>query len=360
MTRSCPLDYRHAAADLAGQPALQAETLYVIGGLYGNPEALAAIERMRDAEAAAGRDVRLVFNGDFNWFNRDAESFRRINEGVRPHVAMRGNIEAELVRTDNAAGCGCNYPAYVEPGVVRRSDEIFARLHETAGAFPQVRAWLAGLPGQLVAQVGGQRIAIVHGDGDSLAGWQLAAEATLHLADPDAAMAGVPPTSAARIADWFRAARVTAIACTHTCLAHACDMPVDGTPRLILNNGAAGMPNFRGDPRGLLTRISSHPEAPPDALYGCALDGVRYDAVPIAYDHAAWQRRFEGLWPPGSPARVSYHARIVAGPAHDPAQAARGRFAPPRPVPDQRGTRHQHSTRHQLSTPGTARVKTGI
>ena len=151
MTRSCPLDYRLAAADMAGPAALHAETLYVIGGLYGNPEAMAAIERMRQREAAAGRDVRLVFNGDFNWFNRDAQNFRRINEAVRPHVAMRGNIEAELAREDNAAGCGCNYPDYVDPGVVRRSDEIFGLLYETARDFPDVRAWLAGLPGQLVA-----------------------------------------------------------------------------------------------------------------------------------------------------------------------------------------------------------------
>jgi hypothetical protein len=353
MTRSCPLDYHHAAADLAGPAGLQAETLYVIGGLYGNPEALAAIERMRDAEAAAGRDVRLVFNGDFNWFNRDPESFRRINAAVRSHVAMRGNVEAELAREENAAGCGCNYPAYVDPGVVRRSDEIFAMLYETAGEFPQVRAWLAGLPGQLVAQVGGQRIAIVHGDGESLAGWQLAAEATAQWG-ATAAMAGVPQTSAARIADWFRAARVMAIACTHTCLAHACDMPVDGRSRLILNNGSAGMPNFRGDCRGLLTRISAHPTPPPDALYGCSLDGVRYDAVPIAYDHAAWRGRFERLWPPGSPAHVSYHERIVAGPAHELAQAARGRFAAAAGIAGQVGPADQ------LSTPGTASVKTGI
>ena len=41
--RSCPLAYRYQPEALAGPAQLEADTLYVVGGLYGNPAALAAV-----------------------------------------------------------------------------------------------------------------------------------------------------------------------------------------------------------------------------------------------------------------------------------------------------------------------------
>ena len=41
--RSCPLHYRYRPADFAAAPALACDTLYVVGGLYGNTDALAQV-----------------------------------------------------------------------------------------------------------------------------------------------------------------------------------------------------------------------------------------------------------------------------------------------------------------------------
>ncbi|MGE0063832.1 MAG: hypothetical protein AB7T86_17350, partial [Xanthobacteraceae bacterium] len=86
------------------------------------------------------------------------------------------------------------------------------------------------------------------------------------------------------------------------------------------NNGASGMPNFTGTTYGALTRISMRP-SPHAPLYGMARDGVFIDALPVAYDTQAFMARFLARWPEGSPAHVSYHARIASGPAYDIARA---------------------------------------
>ena len=43
--RDCPLDYRLGAAAFSGEPVLQCDSLYVVGGLYGNLPALQALQR---------------------------------------------------------------------------------------------------------------------------------------------------------------------------------------------------------------------------------------------------------------------------------------------------------------------------
>jgi hypothetical protein len=57
--RSCPLDYRYRASDIAHAPLPEGlrglETLYVVGGLYGNPEALAAVLAAFEAEPGGRR-----------------------------------------------------------------------------------------------------------------------------------------------------------------------------------------------------------------------------------------------------------------------------------------------------------------
>ncbi len=335
---ACPPDYGYPPEVLNRPPELEAETLYVVGGLYGNPEALEAILARRAREERAGRPVTLLFNGDFHWFDVDPRAFRAIGETVLGHPALRGNVETELARAGGGLDCGCSYPDYVEPGVPERSNAIFARLAATAAAFPEQRARLAALPLHRVVAVGGRRIAILHGDAESLAGWRLAEEALRALdgaagadcadcadcAAMSAPQTPVPQTSLERIADWFRRARVDAFATTHTCLPFARDFRVEGQPRLIVNNGSAGMPNFRGRREGLLTRISARPEVPPDSLYGLAVSGVRYDALPVRYDGERWLRRFLADWPAGSPAHASYGRRIVEGPAYELGQAVRG------------------------------------
>ena len=310
--RSCPLSYRYSPAALKAAPALDTDTLYVVGGLYGNEPALTEVLRMFDAEP--GRK-HLVFNGDFNWFDIDPESFRRINQTVLSFDAIRGNVETELTTEGadlDAVGCGCGYPEWVADDVVSHSNRIMGQLASTASRFPQLQQRLAALPMWRRIDVGGIALGIVHGDAESLAGWGFAQE---HLAD-----AG----HRAVVQQWFEQSGVRVFACTHTCLP-VIDalMNARGQRCLVVNNGAAGMPNFADRPQGLLTRISTTPTARGASWYGTRLDGVHVDALPIAYDTAHWHDLFLAQWPDGSAAHQSYWRRINQGPAYRVSQARR-------------------------------------
>ena len=295
---------------------MHAKTAYVIGGLYGNVEALHAILRMREVEAKRGTDVTLVFNGDHNWFDIDEPSFREVNETVLGNVAIRGNVEAEIAAP--TGGCGCNYPDYVNAEYVSRSNAIMARLQATSVAFPELRSALEKLLVIRTLQVDSQRIGIVHGDAEMLSGWSFAAERLSpagKVCSGDEALAELTPRDT--IGGWFRDADVTAFASSHTCLAHARDFMVDGKQRLVMNNGAAGLANFAGATFGLVTRISEDPAVPAESLYGITIGGVRFDALPVRFDQQAWVKRFLANWPEGSPAHEAYFDRIVKGPSYE-------------------------------------------
>jgi hypothetical protein len=163
-----------------------------------------------------------------------------------------------------------------------------------------------------VASVGGTRVAIVHGDAWSLSGWGFSQERL----GKDAGAAAAA----------FDAAGVRVFACSHTCLPV---LQVLATARghcVIANNGAAGMPNFRGTRFGLVTRIAIQPHA--DALYGEWLGPLFVETLAVRYDHARWLAHFDALWPAGSPAAVSYRRRITEGPGYEPHQALRGAVSP--------------------------------
>ena len=312
--RSCPLHYWYRPEDFVTDAPVDLQALdmmYVVGGLYGNELALERVLEMFDRER--GRK-RLVFNGDFHWFDADPAAFARVQDVVSAHVALRGNVETELAAPDSEAdaGCGCAYPDWVGDGVVERSNRILARLRTAADAGQ--RAALSALPMWLRADVGQRRLAIVHGDATSLAGWGFAQE---HLRAAD---------HRAEIARWLDRAGVDAFACTHTCL--PVFQAVSGShghpARWILNNGAAGMPNFRGDGAGLLTRIAVEPSDHAHKRFGVELgDGVVAEAIAIEIDQPRWRSRFEALWPEGSDAHVSYFDRIVRGPDYTAADAVR-------------------------------------
>jgi hypothetical protein len=295
--RACPTAYRYSPRALDRAPDLEAETLFVVGGLYGNVEALAEIAAMAAREA---HPVALAFNGDFHWFDVASGDFQRIAEGVQRHAVLRGNVETEIAGEEAGAGCGCAYPADVSDADVARSNEILGRLRATARSLPALRAQLATLPMHLVARVGGATVGIVHGDCTSLAGWGFAHDA-LDV-----------PGHARWIENGFRDARVDIFASSHTCLPAMRAFEFAHGRGVIANNGAAGMPNFAGERFGLVTRISVHPAR--DALYGARVAGAFVDALAVHYDTLAWERRFLASWPEGSPAHQSYHHRIAHGP----------------------------------------------
>jgi rSAM/selenodomain-associated transferase 1 len=314
--RSCPLHYHYGPRVFARAPAQRCEVLYVVGGLYGNAPALEQVLALFDAEPGeAGVDKRLVFNGDFHWFDTDPTVFAQVQEQVLRFDALRGNVETELAAEPlpgDDAGCGCAYPAWVGDGVVERSNRILQRLRDTARHLPGAAAALGALPMWLRLNVGDLRVAAVHGDAQSLAGWGFAAE---HLRDAD---------HRATVTRWFEDAQVDAFACSHTCLPVFQALPrPGGEPAWVLNNGAAGMPNFRGDGAGLLTRIATRPFTGAPALrrHGVVSRGVHVDALAVDSVMPAWRTLFLRQWPAGSDAHASYWQRLCEGPAHGPADA---------------------------------------
>jgi hypothetical protein len=174
------------------------------------------------------------------------------------------------------------------------------------------RERIGRLPMHLVAQVGALRIGIVHGDAAALAGWRFAQDELDN------------PKRRAWLADIRAAARVDVFASTHTCLAALRDLALPGGRLTVINNGAAGMPNFSGSLCGVITRIATTP-SPHKPLYGIDRDGIHIDALAVDYDPAAFLKRFDKRWPPGSPAYASYYRRIVAGPDYALAQARQTR-----------------------------------
>jgi hypothetical protein len=303
--RVCPLDYTYPPKVFARAADIAADTLYVVGGLYGNLAALHAIERLAAREPTP---PAIVFNGDFHWFDAEPAWFSEIEQGVGAHRALRGNVETEIAReADIGAGCGCAYPPSVSGEVVTRSNEILRQLQTVTSKAAQAR--LAALPMHLVAQVGALRVGIVHGDAAALAGWRFAQDELDN------------PQRRGWLTDIAAAAKVDAFASTHTCLAALRDFDLPGGGLTIVNNGAAGMPNFAGNRCGLITRIATT-ASPHAALYGMARHGVHIDALAVDYDTGAFLARFLDRWPAGTPAYESYYRRIVDGPDYAMAQAA--------------------------------------
>lgn len=308
--RSCPLGYRYDPSVFRAAADARCEVLYVVGGLYGNEPALDAVMESFERERGARH---LVFNGDFNWFDIDPTTFRRINERLLAHDALRGNVETELGAADDDAGCGCGYPAWVDDDVVQCSNAIMRRLRETARGVPTLTQRLARLPMWRRVDVGDARIAIVHGDAESLAGWGFAQE---HLRQP---------SHRALVQGWFERAGVDVFASTHTCLPVFDTFKSAALPRggLVLNNGAAGMPNFRACREGLLTRIGLHPYPGRERRFGVRHGDLHVDAIAISYDVERWEQAFLAQWPPGSDAHAAYWTRIAHGPDYAPSDAVR-------------------------------------
>ncbi len=304
--RVCPLRYRYGAAAIARARTREAQTLYVIGGLYGNVPALDAVEAMARSEVTA---PTLCFNGDFNWFNVADRNFAEINRRVLAKDAILGNVEAELDSPADDAGCGCAYPASVAGGVVERSNRIHARLKETTARHEALRGRISKLPMFARYQVGACRIGVVHGDADSLAGWRFDVKS---LDDPQA----LPWLQSV-----FATADVDLFASTHTCLPALRRFVVTpGREVCVANNGAAGMPNFAGDLAGLCSRIATTP-SPHPVLQEFRIAGAYVALLPVRFDADRWCAEFLAQWPPGSPAWQSYFERITRGPTFAPDHA---------------------------------------
>lgn len=297
--RSCPLAYRYTPSAIALATPTEVETLYVIGGLYGNVFALARVLEMAALEK---QPVTLCFNGDFNWFNIAPEDFQQINQAVLKHHAIQGNVEYELHQSDNSAGCGCAYPDEVDQETVERSNQIHAQLYQTAARFPSLLEQIKQLPLFRRYQIGSQHLAVVHGDAHSLAGWRFDAH-QLRQSENDL-----------NLRQTFEEAQVDVFASSHTCLPILKQLGAyTASKRAIINNGAAGMPNFAETQFGVLSRISVHAGVH-QVLYGTTQADLIIEALPIEFDYLAWQAHFSNHWQRDSAAYLSYFQRICRGP----------------------------------------------
>jgi len=300
--RDCPPDYRLPPETFAGAPLFDCQTLYVVGGLYGNRQALAAVEKRLAAEP----DARLVFNGAAHGFDRDPEIFQQIEQGLSAHLVLRGHLETELGR---ASDSGAAYPITVDKALVQRSNAIQAELKNTLLGLPGMAERLAARPATALVRVAGQRVAISPGDELSLAGWACSRES---LSEPERQQ---------QLDAWLQSADIRVLASSHTCSAVALNLEHGA----LINNGAAGMPNFAGGRYGLLSRIATTPH--PAALYRCQRDGLFIEALPLNYEHHAFLADFDRQWPAGSPAALSYRSRILGAVAEPPQQALLAGFS---------------------------------
>lgn len=304
--RVCPVDYRIASDAFSADPIASVDTLYVVGGLYGNTFALDAL----DARVASDQGtVQVVLNGDVHWFDRIASDFAAVEQRVGRYIPLVGNVELELRReNDVGVGCGCAYPDCTSDADVSRSNRIHATLSHMINDYPKLKESLVGRPATALVDVSGVKVAITHGDEQLIGGWGCSRESLQDVIRQD------------EISRWMKEQQVDVLATTHTCAPVALSLDAG----IVINNGAAGMPNFKDQHFGLVTRISKTPSS--DALYRAQVNEVYVETVPLRYDHDAFVKWFDGCWSRTSPAAISYRARIVDGADDYPADALLGGF----------------------------------
>jgi hypothetical protein len=173
---------------------------------------------------------------------------------------------------------------------------------------PQLREPLEGRACTAVVRVGNHSVAITHGDEKLVGGWECSCDSLREASRQD------------ELDTWMRVNEVVVLATTHTCAPAALMLGAGA----VINNGAAGMPNFSRARYGLATRVGVTPS--PSALYRARTNGVLVEAVPLRYDHDAYLRWFDSRWPTGSPAALSYRGRIEEGPADKVDDALLGGF----------------------------------
>lgn len=317
--RACPVDYRIPPDAFSGRPQRSCSVLYVAGGLYGNPFALDAVREMAAREQG---ETLVVLNGDMHWFDKTAENFASLENAVSKagdnFVPLVGNVEAELRRqVDVGVGCGCAYPECTSDEAVSRSNRIHKMLSIAVDAHPELKGLLKGRAATMLVEVAGRRVGISHGDEKLIGGWDCSREALQDILRQD------------ELDRFMTDNALDVFTTTHTCAPAALTLAYGA----FINNGAAGLPNFRGQRYGLAVRIAETPCE--DALFGCVRNGLYVQAVPVRYDHDSFLDWFDKLWDECSPAAISYRGRIVDGADDRLEDALLGGFFPCAAVQDE-------------------------
>ena len=287
--RNCSLEYILQKDWAKKSKKLEEEVIYIVGGLYGNRYALEIINKMTHDENA-----KVVFNGDMHWFDVEKEDFLKIEELSKDSIKLLGNVEFELLNNTSSLGCGCNYPEDVSDGVVERSNVIHNMMKENIKG-DQILNDIKERSKTLVLDFFGKKIAITHGDEKSMSGWGCSNE-NLKLV-----------SRKKELDNWFKENDIDILATTHTCLA----VVYDNGRNIVINNGAAGMANIKGETFGLFTRIAKNSHK--KAIYSEYRDGLYVELVKVDFNIEKFKLWFEKVWPDDSPASISYKNRIING-----------------------------------------------
>lgn len=240
----------------------------VFGGPYGNLQATEAV--LAEGLRLGIPPERTICTGDLVAYCGDpiATIARVRDAGI--HVVM-GNCDEQIGAGADDCGCGFEEGSACD----RLAAAWYACVDSVLG--PADRAWLSQLPRRLIADFGGQRLAVVHGTCDSINQFVFATS----------------PLDEKR----RQLALAAAMGC-HGIIGGHCGLPftqvIDG--RLWHNPGVAGMPANDGTARGWYSVLSPRHGA------------VEISHRPFDYDHvAAMQAMQSGGYPD------EYRAALASG-----------------------------------------------
>lgn len=126
----------------------------VFGGPYSNFEATKAL--LDEVGRLSIPPARVICTGDVVAYGADAAATAKLVRDAGCHVVM-GNCEESLAA--NALDCGCGFPD--DSACERLSSAWFS--HADREIDHDLRIWMAGLPRRIDVEVGGARLAVVHG-----------------------------------------------------------------------------------------------------------------------------------------------------------------------------------------------------
>jgi predicted phosphodiesterase/uncharacterized Fe-S cluster-containing radical SAM superfamily protein len=216
----------------------------VFGGPYSNLEATRVV--LEEARRRGIPPRRILCTGDVVAYGADARATLDLVRRSGIAVVM-GNCEESLGKS--AGDCGCGYAEGSACSAL--AVEWYAQAGRSLGA--EERAWMAGLPRRIDIELGGKRLAAIHGSVRQINRFVFAS------------------TPAA-----VKREELDAAACDGVIAGH-CGIPftqvIDG--RLWHNSGAAGMPANDGTPRVWCSVLTPRP------------GGIVVEHVALAYDHAS-------------------------------------------------------------------------
>ena len=271
----------------------------IIGGLYGNLQSMKEIKKYE-------KNNQLIFNGDFHWLNKKKEEFIAVQKFVNRHITLKGNIEDSLSNPKNFDNCNCDYPDYFPPEETIFSNEIFSQLKETFISCNDYKNDFNKLDTQLYISIkNGPNIFITHGDLQSLNGWLFSIKSIKKLKKME-------------FLNFFDRVNADVIISSHTCLPVFCSAThKNGEEKLLLNNGAAGMPNFKNKNFGIVIRISSGKSPDNKVIYRKKVKNYFFEAIKLEYHNKNFINEFLSNWPSKSAGYKAYFDRIINGPIYD-------------------------------------------